>query len=76
MEQIQFIYFQYYMQYYTVPSQRKQHVYGNLASWMMVQAPPTTASFFWFYYSHHIKYLCVCMYIFIYVSNLHYFACI
>ena len=22
------------------PSQRKQHVYGNLASWMMVQAPP------------------------------------
>ena len=28
-------------------SQRKQHVYGNLASWMMVQAPPTTASLFW-----------------------------
>ena len=50
MEQIQFIYFQDYMQYYAV-SQRKEHVYGNLASWMMVQAPPTTASLFWFYYS-------------------------
>ena len=35
MEQIQFIYFQDYMQYY-FPSQRKQHVYGNLASRMMV----------------------------------------
>ena len=34
------------------PSQRKQHVYGNLASWLMVQAPPTTASLFWFYYSY------------------------
>ena len=32
-------------------SQRKQHIYGNLASWMMVQAPPTTASLFWFYHS-------------------------
>ena len=50
MEQIQFIYFQYCKQYY-FPSQRKQHIYGNLASWMMVQAPPTTASLFWFYYN-------------------------
>ena len=33
------------------PSQRKRHLYGNLASWMMVQAPPTIASLFWFYYS-------------------------
>ena len=24
----------------------------NLASWMMVQAPPTTASLFWFYYRY------------------------
>ena len=49
MEQIQFIYFQDYV--YAIlycPSQRKQQVYGNLASWMMVQAPPTTASLFWF----------------------------
>ena len=33
------------------PSQRKQHVYGNLASWMMVQAPLSTARLFWFYYT-------------------------
>ena len=37
------------------PSQRKQHVYENLASWMMVQAPPTTASLFWFYYNNFIN---------------------
>ena len=34
------------------PSQGKQHVYGNLPSWMMVQAPPTTACLFWFYYNN------------------------
>ena len=51
MEQIQFIYFHDYIQYYTVHHKKKLHVYGNLASWMMVQAPPTTARLFWFYYS-------------------------
>ena len=59
MEQIQFIYFQISILYAIVycPSQRKQHVYGNLASWSMVQASPTTASLFWFYYRHTIKIL-------------------
>ena len=49
MEQIQFIYFQDYMQYYTVhhkEKKKKLHVYGNLATCMMVQVPPTTASLF------------------------------
>ena len=50
MEQIQFIYFQYYMKYY-FPTQRKLRVNGNLASWMILHAPPTSASLFWFYYS-------------------------
>ena len=53
MEHIQFIYFQYYMQYYTVHhKKKKKNVYGNLASWMMVRAQPTTASLFWFYYNY------------------------
>ena len=30
---------------------KKQHVNGNLASWMILCAPPTSASLFWFYYS-------------------------
>ena len=54
MENIQFIHFQDYMQYY-FPSQRKLHVNGNLASLMMLHAPPTSASLFWFYYSAFIS---------------------
>ena len=38
------------MQHY-FPSQRKRHVNGNLASWVILGAPPTSASLFWFYYS-------------------------
>ena len=38
------------MKYY-FPSQRKLHVNGNLALWMMLNGPPTSASLFWFYYS-------------------------
>ena len=38
------------MQYY-FPSQRKLHVNGNLATWMILRAPPTSASLFWFYYN-------------------------
>ena len=38
------------MQYH-FPSQRKLQLNGNLASWMMLHAPPTTASLFCFYYS-------------------------
>ena len=49
MEHIQFIHFQDYMQYY-FSSQRKLNVNGNLASLMMLHAPPTSASLFWFYY--------------------------
>ena len=56
MEQIQFIYFQYYMQYYTVHhKENSTYLCGNLASWMMVKAPPSTASLFWFYYNLFIK---------------------
>ena len=52
MEQIQFVYFEDYMQYYTVHHKENcMYTCGNLAPWMMVQAPPTTASLFWFYYS-------------------------
>ena len=40
------------MQYYfPIPSQRKLHTNGNLASWMMFHGPPTTANLFLFYYS-------------------------
>ena len=39
-----------YMQYH-LPSQRKVHVNGNLAEWMMLHAPPTSASLSWFYYN-------------------------
>ena len=57
MEQIQFIYLQYYMQYYTVHHKENSTYVEILASWMMVQAPPTTASLFWFYYSNpHTSY--------------------
>ena len=38
------------MKYYFL-SQRKLHAIGNLASWMMLNDPPTSASLFWFYYS-------------------------
>ena len=49
MEQIQFTYFQDYMQYYTVHhKENSTYMEINLASWMMVQAPPTTASLFGF----------------------------
>ena len=40
------------MQYY-FPLQRKRHINGNLAAWMILCAPPTSASLFWFYYSPH-----------------------
>ena len=53
MEQIQFIYFQDYMKYY-FPSQRKLQVNGNLVSWMILRAPPTSTSLIWFYYSSQI----------------------
>ena len=38
---------------YYFASQRKLHVYENLASSMMPQASPTSASVFWFYYNGH-----------------------
>ena len=31
---------------------------GNLASWKIIQAPPTTVSLFWFYYSVLTALLC------------------
>ena len=40
------------MQYYFA-SQRKLHVNENLASSMMLQAPPTSASLFRLYYNHN-----------------------
>ena len=42
------------MQYY-FPSLRKLHENGNLASWMMLHGPPTSASLFWFYYRHVLR---------------------
>ena len=42
------------MQYY-FPSQRKLHVNGNLATWIILRAPPTSASLFWFYYRYSIE---------------------
>ena len=41
-----------------LPSQRKLHVNVNLASWMMLRAPLTSASLFCFYYnSFHINFI-------------------
>ena len=62
MEQIQFYLLSILYAILYCPSQRKLHVYGNLASWMMVQAPPTTASappttasLFCFYYNDALE---------------------
>ena len=52
MEQIQFIYFQYYMQYYTVHHKENSTYMEIWHSLMMVKAPPSTASSFLFYYSY------------------------
>ena len=38
----------------SITKKTARSLYGNLASWMMVQAPPTTASLFWFYYRGYL----------------------
>ena len=60
MEQIQFIYFQHHLQYYTVHHKENSTYMEIWHRGMMVQAPPTTGSLFWFNYRYAEVYYQIC----------------